>query len=158
MKNRFLALLLTLVMAIGFTTSAFADEPAKSVAVSSTSVSEEVSEVSASEEVSPRASLGDVIAAGSTTINGGSGVLYVTLPSWNLWADIVAGIGYAPREGVVTCTVITPDGDTIYLGAISGTGSTTRSTELAFAHAGTYTFHFSTAITDPIDVFAYIYD
>ena len=158
MKKRFVALLMTLALAIGFTTSAFAAGPTKSETINLTSVSEEVDSVSASEDVSTRASLGDVIAAGSTTINGGSGSLRVTLTSGNFWADIVAGIGYTPRDGVVTCSVTTPDGDNIYLGAISGTGSTTRSAELTYAPSGTYTFYFTTAITDSITVFAYIYD
>lgn len=158
MKNRFLALLLTLVMAIGFTTSAYADEPAKSVAVSSTSVSEEVSEVSASEEVSPRASLGDVIASNATTIYGGSGVLYVTLPSWNLWADLEASIGYTSQTGLVNVTVTTPTGEVINLGSISGSGSKTRSYELAYAPSGTYAFYFSSANSAPMEVVGRIYD
>lgn len=158
MKRRFWALLLTLAMAIGFTTSAFADEPTKAVAVSSTSLSEEVSEVSASEEVSPRASLGDVIAAGSTTINGGSGVLYVTLSGWNFWADVTAGIGYTSENGVVTCSVQTPDGSVISLGSVSGSGDMTIPRELAFAPSGTYAFYFTSAISTPYEVVAYIYD
>ena len=157
MKRRFWALLLTLAMAIGFTTSAFADEPAKPVAISSTSVSEEVSEVYASEEVSPRAA-GDVIAAGNTTIYGGSGFLYVTLPTWNLWADIQAGINSTSHNGPVRCTVVLPNGNEVYLGNISGSGSRTSLVEIGFAEAGTYAFYFNSANPDPFEVCGFIYD
>ena len=156
MKKRFLAILMTLAMAIGFTTSVFAAEPADVLSTEPTAVATEAAV--ASEEASTRASLGDVIAAGSATITGGSGAVYVTLPTWNLWADIVAGIAYTPQNGVVTCTVVTPSGNELYLGAISGTGSTTRAYEVGYAPAGTYTFYFSSAISSPFEVVAYIYD
>ena len=158
MKKRFVALLMTLALAIGFTTSAFAAEPAKSETINLTSVSEEVDSVSASEDVSTRASLGDVIAAGSTTINGGSGVLYVNLSGWNLWADITAGIGYTSENGIVTCSVLTPDGDVISLGSVRGSGSMTTPREVAYASAGTYAFYFTSALSTPYEVVAYIYD
>ncbi len=158
MKKRFVALLMTLALAIGFTTSAFAAEPAKSETINLTSVSEEVDSVSASEDVSTRASLGDVIAGGATTIYGGSGTLTVTLPSGNFWADIVAQIGYTDQNSVVTCSVLTPNGQTISLGSMVGTGSSTYSRELTYAPAGNYTFYFSSGITTPYQVAAFIYD
>ena len=112
----------------------------------------------ASGEASTRASLGDVIAAGSTTIYGGSGFLYVKLPTWNLWADIQAGIDLTSQNGPVRCTVVTPDGDELYLGTISGSGSRTGTAELTYAPAGTYQFYFSSSNTSPFDVCAFIYD
>ena len=158
MKKRFVALLMTLALAIGFTTSAFAAEPAKSETINLTSVSEEVDSVSASEDVSTRASLGDVIAAGTTTITGGSGTLTVNLSSGNFWADLVARIDYASQSGVVSCTVLTPDNDVIHLGNISGTGSSTSPYELFYAPAGTYRVSFTTPVTSSIKVSFVIYD
>ena len=157
MKRRFWALLLTLAMAIGFTTSAFADEPAKPVAISSTSVSEEVSEVYASEEVSPRAA-GKQLASNATTIYGGSGSLSVYLPSGNFWADLQAGIGYTSQNGIVNVSVTTPNGDLLILGNISGSGSYTSTYQLFYAPAGTYTFYFSSGNSSPMEVVAYIFD
>ncbi len=149
-KKRLVAILLTLAMAISFSATAFAAEPTKVDTFDPAPIS--------SEEVSTRASLGDVIAAGATTIYGGSGSLSVYLSSGNFWADIVAQIGYTDQGGIVTCGVRTPDGDVLDLGNISGTGSRTNSYELFYAPAGTYTFYFSSAITTPYEVAAFIYD
>jgi len=148
-KKRLFALLMTVVMALSLSVSAFAAEPIDVTAEPTTAVSE---------EAITRASLGDVIAAGSATINGGSGVLFVTLSSGNFWADISAGIGYSPERGVVTCSVQTPDGDVISLGSVSGSGSMTISREMFYAPAGTYAFYFTSALSQPYEVVAYIYD
>lgn len=158
MKKRFLALLMTLALAIGFTTSAFAAEPAKSKAVTSTSVSEEVDAVSVSEGASTRASLGDVIAAGSGAISGGSGSLSIYLSSGNFWADIVAQIDSVDVYSNVSVTCSTPNGDIIPLGTIAGSNSRTISYEVFYASAGTYTFYFTSAIPTTFYVSAYIYD
>ena len=155
MKKRFLAILMTLAMAIGFTTSVFAAEPADVLSTEPTAVATEAAV--ASEEASTR-SAGDVIATNATTIYGGSGVLYVTLPTWNLWADLVAGIGYTSQSGLVNVTVTTPSGEVINLGSITGSGSRTNSHELGYAPAGTYAFYFSSANTSPMEVVAFIYD
>lgn len=155
MKKRFLAILMTLAMAIGFTTSVFAAEPADVLSTEPTAVATEAAVVS--EEASTR-SAGDVLALGSTTIYGGSGFLYVTLPTWNLWADLQAGIDRISQNGAVRCTVVTPDGDDVYLGIISGSGSRTSTAEITYAPAGTYAFYFSSANTEPFDVCAFIYD
>lgn len=149
-KKRLVAILLTLAMAISFSATAFAAEPTKVDTFDPAPIS--------SEEVSTRASLGDVIATNATTIYGGSGVLYVTLSNWNLWADLQAGIGYTSQSGVVNVTVTTPSGEVINLGSISGSGSRTNSHELTYAPSGTYAFYFSSAISSPIEVVAYIYD
>lgn len=149
-KKRLVAILLTLAMAIGFSATAFAAEPTKVDTFDPAPIS--------SEEVSTRASLGDVIAAGATTIYGGSGSLSVYLSNGNFWADIVAQIDYAPQSGIVSVSVVTPNGDFINLGDISGSGSRTYSYELVYAPAGTYTFSFYTTITSGIDVSARIYD
>ena len=158
MKKRFVALLMTLALAIGFTTSAFAAEPAKSETINLTSVSEEVDSVSASEDVSTRASLGDVIAGGATTIYGGSGTLNATLSSGNFWTDIVAQIDHISDGSLVTISVLTPDGNVINLGNISGSGSRTSSYELFYAPAGNYRVSFYSANTNPIDVSVFFYD
>ena len=148
MKKRFIALLMTLAMALSFTATAFAAEPTKAKTAELTSVSEEASTRSA----------GDVIASNATTIYNGSGVLYVTLPTWNMWADLQAGIGYTSQSGVVNVTVTTPSGEVINLGSISGSGSRTNYHELTYAPAGTYAFYFSSAISSPMEVIAYIFD
>lgn len=149
MKKRLLALLMTLVLALSLSVSAFAAEP--------TNVITEDSAASVSEEASTRAS-GDVIGGASGTIYGGSGFLYVTLPTWNLWADLQAGIDFTSQNGAVTCTVVMPDGEEVYLGIISGSGSRTGHSEVTIAPAGTYAFYFSSANTEPFDVCAFIYD
>lgn len=147
-KKRLVALIMTLVMAVGFSASAFAAEPTTVTPVEPASVSNEVSTRAA----------GDVIAAGATTIYGGSGTLSVTLSSGNFWADIIARIDYTSQSGVVSCTVLTPDNDVINLGNISGTGSSTSPYELFYAPAGTYRFSFYSAITTPFEVSALICD
>ncbi len=156
MKKRFLAILMTLAMAIGFTTSVFAAEPADVLSTEPTAVATEAAV--ASEEASTRASLGDVIAAGSTTIYGGSGVLPVVLPGGNLWADLVAQVTRTDSSGGIIVSVTTPSGDVISLGTLSGSGSKTPSYELTYAPAGTYYFQFYSAISTPYDVAAFIYD
>ena len=155
MKKRFLAILMTLAMAIGFTTSVFAAEPADVLSTEPTAVATEAAVVS--EEASTR-SAGNLLAGSATTIYGGSGVLYVTLPNWNLWADLRAGIGYTTDNSPVTCTVLTPDGDSLYLGAMSGSGSYTSYYELPYAPSGTYAFYFSSANSSPFEVVGQIFD
>lgn len=155
MKKRFLAILMTLAMAIGFTTSVFAAEPADVLSTEPTAVATEAAVVS--EEASTRASIGKVLAAGAATINGGIGSLDVTLPSGNFWADLVVQIDYISSNSLVTISVRTPDGDVISLGSISGSGSRTNSYELVYASAGTYTFYFASTASS-FDVTAFIYD
>ena len=155
LMKRIATTLIALVMAIGCTVSAFAAEPDKvDPSNALTAISAEADEAS---EASTR-SAGDVIGMGFTTIYGGSGFLYVTLPSWNLWADIRAGIDSTSQNGPVRCTVVTPDGDEVYLGIISGSGSRTGYKELTYAPSGTYAFYFSSANTEPFDVCGFIYD
>lgn len=148
-KKRLIALLMTLVMALSLSVSAFAAEPVDVTQGLTTA---------ASEEISTRQSLGNQLAFNATTITGGSGVLYVTLPSGNYWADFVAKIGYTSQSGLVICSVTTPNGKYIDLGVISGSGSSTRAHEEFYAPAGTYAFYFSSANTEPMEVAAYIYD
>lgn len=114
-------------------------------------------QVEANTEISPMG-LGSVIATNATTIYGGSGALYVTLPKGNWWADIVAGIGYTDQNCVVSVTVQDPDGEVYRLGSIAGSGSRTGSIQLTYAPAGTYIFYFVSATTTPMEVVAYIYD
>lgn len=147
-KKRLFALLMTVVMALSLSVSAFAAEPVDVTAEPTATVSEEASTRSA----------GDVIAGASGTIYGGSGFLYVTLPTWNMWADIRAGIDSTTQNSLVTCTVVTPDGRELYLGTISGSNSRTGYVEIAYAPAGTYEFYFSSAMTEPFDVCGFIYD
>lgn len=155
MKKRFLAILMTLAMAIGFTTSVFAAEPADVLSTEPTAVATEAAVVS--EEASTRAT-GTLLTANTTTIYGGSGTLAVTLPSGNFWADFVAQIGYSDRVSNVTVTVRTPNGDVLSLGTIAGTGSSTAPYQVFHASAGTYYFYFVSALSTPYEVAAYIYD
>ena len=147
-KKRLVALLMTLVMALGLSVSAFAAEPVD--------VTQEPTVV-ASEEVTTRAT-GAVIAGGSTTIYGGSGKLSVYLSSGNFWADLVGQIDSISEDCIVSVSVMTPDGDYIPLGNISGNGSRTSSYEIFYAPSGTYTFSFFSVCSTPYDVAAFIYD
>lgn len=147
-KKRLIALLMTLVMALGLSVSAFAAEPVD--------VTQEPT-ATVSEEASTRAA-GKQLAFNATSITGGSGVLNVYLTSGNFYADLIAGIGYTSKSDPVICSVITPDGDEISLGTISGTGSETYTHELFYAPAGTYSFYFYTTNTSSIEVYAGIYD
>lgn len=115
------------------------------------------SAVSQEEGVEPLGA-GSVIAFGAGTIYNGSGNISVVLQSGNFFADLQAGIGYAPQEGVVTCYVEAPNGEVYYLGAISGTGSFTTPYELTYAPAGTYVFHFMSANPFEFEVVGYIFD
>lgn len=146
--KRFLAVIMTIAIAASFSTTAFAEESSNVVPTDQSTASEEVS----------TQSLGDVIAAGTGTITGGSGIIYVDLPAGNWWADLQAQIGYSSQTGVVSCIVSTPDGNTYSLGSMAGTGSYSNSAEVLYAPAGTYQFYFYTAITSPIEVIALIYD
>ena len=147
-KKRLVALIMTLVMAVGFSASAFAAEPATVTPVAPTSVSDEVSTMSE----------GDVLASGSGSISGGSGSLSINLSSGNFWADLVAQIDYSDVYSNVTVTCRTPDGDILPLGTIAGSNSRTNSYELFYASSGTYTFYFTSAIPTTFYVSAYIYD
>ena len=114
--KKFLALFMTFIMVFCFSVSAVAAEPEKVNGELSLVSEETVVSESVSEQAEPRASVGDPIAFGATTITGGSGTLSVYLSSGNFWSDIVAGIGYASQNGSVTCSVVTPDGTSISLG------------------------------------------
>lgn len=107
-------------------------------------------------DASTRASLGKVLASGMATIHG-SGTLTLTLPSGNWWADFVAGVTYAPGNGMVSCSVRTPDGKTFNLGNLYGAGTQTSSHEETYAPAGNYTFYFSSTMSE-YHVTAFIYD
>lgn len=151
--KRFVSIFMALAIVCTFSSVAFASDvpanvPSRDIAVSQ--------DADASEE--SRSSLGDIIASGATTIYGGSGVVSVYLHSGNFFADLVAGIGYTPESGVVTVSVLTPNNESIYLGAIAGSGSMTRSHELGYCPAGTYYFYFSSGIQSPMEVYARIYD
>lgn len=155
LMKRFSTIFLALAMAIGCSVSAFAAEPTDVLSAEPAAIASEADV--ASGEASTR-SAGDVIAAGTTTIYGGSGFMYVTLSTWNLWADIQAGIDFTSQNYPVRCTVVTPDGNEVYLGTISGSGSRTGYAEITYAPAGTYEFFFSSANTEPFDVCGFIYD
>ena len=145
--KRFLAVIMTIAIAASFSTTAFAEESSNVVPTDQNTASEEVS----------TQSLGNVIAAATGTITGGSGIIYVDLPAGNWWADLQAQIGYSSQRGVVSCTVRTPNGESISLGSMSGTGSYSNSVEVLYAPAGTYQFYFYTAL-DEVDVIAMIRD
>lgn len=113
--------------------------------------------VASSSGISPMA-LGNVIATGTTTIYGGSGVLTVTLPSGNWFADLRAGIAYAEERGIVTCSVLAPDGSTYSIGNMSGGGSSTGAYQITYAPAGEYKFYFQSGLTGTYKVVAYIHD
>lgn len=147
-KKRLFALLMTMVMALSLSVSAFAAEP---VDITAANLADSVSE-----EATTR-SLGDQLAFNATSISGGHGSLQVYLSSGKFWADIVAGIGYSSQSDPVICYVITPDGDELSLGTISGSGSTTIPYEVFYASAGTYTFHYYTTTSSTIEVFGGIY-
>ena len=148
-KKRLLALLMTVVMALSLSATAFAAEPVDITQEPTTA---------ASEEASTRASLGDVIAVNAMTIYGGYGSMAVDLSSGNFWADLVAQIDIMEGNYMVSISVVTPDGDFIDLGDIVGGGSRTTPSELVYAKAGTYTFTFYSACPTPYHVTAFIYD
>lgn len=134
-----------------------------------TSVNQEVAVVDAASDVDgsmsanpddgiePQA-LGKLLASGAGTITGGSGTITVSLPAGNWWADFVAAIGYTNRDSIVEVSVRTPEGNTFYLGSLSGTGSRTSAHQETYAPAGDYLFYFSTTNTDSFNVIGYIYD
>lgn len=150
--KRFISIIMACIMCCCFASvSAFAQEVEPSQAPSQ-EVTEQVST-----DASIR-SLGKVLATNGGTIYNGSGTIAVTLPSGNFSAKFIAQIGYADRSGIVTCTVQAPDGYYYNLGTMSGSGSSTDSYTVFYAQAGTYYFHFTSAISTPIEVACYIYD
>lgn len=150
--KRFISIIMACIMFCCFASvSAFAQEVEPSQAPSQ-EVTEQVST-----DASIR-SLGKVLATNGGTIYNGSGTIAVTLPSGNFSADFMAQIGYTTQNSVVTCTVRTPSGDSLYLGSMSGTGSSTDTYNVFFAEAGTYYFYFMSANTNAFDVACYIYD
>lgn len=100
--------------------------------------------------------LGKLLSSNAGTIYT-QGSIQVVLPSWNLSADFVARIGYSPVSTVVSCSVKTPDGNTINLGSMVGNGNSVSYT-IFYAPAGTYTFYFTTGTTQGVEVSASIYD
>lgn len=114
-------------------------------------------DAASSSGISPMA-LGNVIATGTMTIYGGSGILTVTLPSGNWFADLRAGIAYAEQRGIVNCTVLAPDGNHYNLGTLSGSGSSTGAHQITYAPAGEYKFYFESGLTGEYKVVAYIHD
>ena len=150
-KKRLVALIMTLVMALSLSATAFAAEPTNIIV-------KDPATASVSEETSTMSSLGDVIAGNFTTIYGGSGSLTVYLSKGNFFADIMAQIDYTDQNGIVTVSVLTPDGNTISMGDIVGSGSQTFAYELFYAPAGDYRFYFTSTITTPYQVSAFIYD
>ena len=150
-KKRLVALLMTLVMALSLSATAFAAEPTNIITEDSTATS-------VSEEASTRQSLGDIIAMGATTITGGYGSMDVYLSKGNFWADLVGQIDTIDGNYLVSVSVVTPDGYYIDLGDIFGSNSRTDPCELAYATAGTYTFTFYSACPTPYHVAAFIYD
>ena len=149
LKKRFIAIFMAMAMTLCFTISAFAAEPVDVISPASTI---------STEEASTRASVGKVIGFNAQTIQGPLASINVTLSSMNFNADFVAQIGYTSENSPIICHVITPSGEDIYLGTISGSGSSTPPYEMFYAKAGTYKFTFQTTITSPIEVAAYIYD
>ena len=149
-KKRVFAILMTLVMALSLSVSAFAAEPSDVITGQPISA--------ASEEASTRQSLGSVIAMGATTITNGYGSMDVYLSNGNFWADLVAQIDIIDGSYLVSVSVVTPDGDYINLGNIWGQGSRTNPYELTYAKAGKYTFTFYSACPTPYEVAAFIYD
>lgn len=102
---------------------------------------------------------GNLLTAGTATIHGGSGSVTVYLPSGNWWADLCAGISYtSENDKLVSCYVKTPDGKSISLGTIYGTGSKTSPQQITHAPAGNYTFFFTSNISSNYDVTGFIYD
>ena len=156
--KKFLALFMTFIMLFCFSVSAVAAEPEKVNGELSLVSEETVVSESVSEQAEPRASQGGVIAGGATTIYGGVGSLDVYLSSGNFWADIVAQIDSIDGNRIVSVMAVTPDGDSISLGSMIGSGGRTSSYELFYAPAGTYHFTFTSASSNPYDVSVFIYD
>ena len=147
--KRFISIIMACIMFCCFASvSAFAQEVEPSQAPS------QESEI-ISTDVSPM-SLGKLLATAGGTIYG-SGSVRVTLPSGNFGAKFVARIGYTSESGLITCSVIDPDGDVYSLGSMSGSGSSSGSYEVFYAKAGTYTFYFSST-NSQYEVLCNIYD
>lgn len=114
-------------------------------------------DVNTEEGIDPQA-LGKVLATGTTTIYNGCGTLTINLPAGNYWADLVACIGFAEQNSLVTCTVTDPNGNVMKLGSLVGTGDQTTPYQVFHAPAGNYRFYFASAMTQPYKVIAYIHD
>lgn len=110
------------------------------------------------QEKTERQSIGDLIAGGQATINGGSGVVYVYLSSGNWWTDIMCGTASTGASGTVMCYVTFPDGGTTYLGSIDASGDHTDYKEFTHCPAGTYKFTFESNTSHSYDVYARMYD
>ena len=139
MFKRFLAIMMSALMAFSASTSAFAAESAD---VSNDTNIQEVDTVST--DASDRA-LGKILASGVATINNGSGSVTINLPNGSFDAYYYAQIGYTSVAVPVSCSVTDPDGYTYNLGTIMGTGSTTNSFHVGYAPKGQYTFSFVSA-------------
>ena len=146
--KRFLGIMMSTLMACSVSTNAFAAESVDSSDSKNTMV-QEVNEASA--DASDRA-LGKILASSVGTINNGIGTVSVYLPSGHSSAYLLAQIGYSSVSAPVSCSVTTPNGYTINLGTISGTGSTTSAYHLSNVPQGNYTFKFSSANTSPYNM------
>ena len=144
---------MSIVMLCMGTTSAFATTEDTSKADALSTASQVTTDVSV--DTDERA-LGKILASGTTTINGGTGTLQVTLPSNHSNVYFIAQIGYQDQNVPVVCTVRDPKGNLHKLGTIIGNGSSTSAYPVSYATAGTYSFYFSTALNTPYIVMAYI--
>ena len=146
MFKRFIGIMMSALMAFSASTSAFAAESAD---VSNDTNIQEVDTVST--DASDRA-LGKILASGVGTINNGIGTVTAYLPSSHSSVYILAQVGYSSVNVPVSCSVTTPDGNTINLGTISGTGDTTYTYPLSYAPRGNYVFKFTSANTSPYNM------
>ena len=111
------------------------------------------------EETTEAQSVGSLIAVNQGRITGGFGSVVVYMDSANWWPDFYAACSGGDGS-VVTCSVVTPDGDSYLLGTFTTDGSVKSKYVQGSGRlpAGNYTFYFNAASTQPFYALCKIFD
>lgn len=154
MKNmrKFLAMVLSLLMMMVLSTTAFAVE------TTANRQSVPMAELSVTDDgvITAQPRVGSILAADNTNFYG-DGTLDLFLDSGKSWAYIQAGTGGSTSSGVVDVSVKFPDGNWYNLGQIYANADHTDMRQFSYCPSGTYHFVFENSSDDWIQVYARIY-
>lgn len=154
MKNirKFTAIVLSLLMMMALSTTAFAAE----TSVEKQSVPMVELSVTDDGVITPQRSSRSILAGGNTNFNG-DGTLDIFLDSGKSWAYVQAGTGGSTSKGAVSVYVKFPDESWYDLGLIAANADHTDMRQFTYCPSGTYHFVFENSTDDWIQVYARIY-
>ncbi len=145
-----------LILSLVFSTTAFASEQPSAEPAVTENVS--INATGEGGEVSPTV-FERTAAFDGGTISGGYGTVTVHLGRYLSYGGLQACIAFSSTSGVVSCSVIDPDGYNIELGVMSITTSDrTTITPVYGLKTGDYTFIFDASTKDSFKVSCSIYE